>query len=57
MILTSSLDARNSDSFYPMLIAMACDSELLDEFESLQKHLRLSAEPPAHRKKRKASVK
>jgi hypothetical protein len=30
-----------------MLTAMVCDREALDEFESLQMHLRLTAEPPA----------
>ena len=47
-------DARKSDSYFLMLIAMACDREVLDEFESLKKHLRLTTEPPvAPRIKRK----
>jgi hypothetical protein len=51
-------DARNSDSYFPMLIAMACDREVLDEFEALQKHLRLTTEPPvAPRRKSKRRLK
>jgi hypothetical protein len=40
-------DARKAGNFFPMLTVMACDGELLDEWEAVGKYLPLTAGPPS----------